>query len=211
MGNVGYLRMQRLFQVLQNGTAGYDAVLQVLHAKAFQRLHVKVLQQLLVCRLVSKHPVIEFERAVAGTKQALEVLLARAVVEHLLGLYVGEQLLYVVVGAFACEELTRRDVEERDATGSFSEVYGRQKVVLLIVQHGVAHGNTGRHQLRNAALDQFLGQLGVFELVADGHALAGTDEFWQISVEGVMRETSHFVALHACPVVTFCQRNTKDP
>ena len=41
--NMGNLRMQRLLQVLQNGTSSNDATLQMVDAKTLQRLHVEVL------------------------------------------------------------------------------------------------------------------------------------------------------------------------
>ena len=57
----------------------------MIHAKAFQILHTEMLQQFLACRLIRKHPVVEFESTELITKDALKILLARPVVEHLLG------------------------------------------------------------------------------------------------------------------------------
>ena len=58
------------------------------------------------------------------------------------------------------------------------------------------HAHAGRHQLRDAALDEAFGLLGVFELVADGHALAGAHQLGQVVVEGVVRKAGqgHFAA-----------------
>ena len=83
---------------------------------------------------------------------------------------------------------------------------GTKEIVLFVVKDGILHGHARRHQLSDAALDQFLGQLGVFQLVADGHALAGTDEFGQIGVEGVMGEARHLVTL-VIAVISVCQRD----
>ena len=74
-------------------------------------------------------------------------------------------------------------------------MYRGQEVVLLVVQHIVAEGHAWSHQLSDASLDQFLRQLRVFQLVADGYALASPDELRQIGVEGMMREACHLVAL----------------
>ena len=84
-----------------------------------------------------------------------------------------------------------------------------QKVVLFIVQHIVGEGHTWCHQFRDASLHKFLGELGVFELVADGHTLTSPDEFWQIGIEGVMGEACHFVAF-IVTVVPVCERDTKN-
>ena len=70
-------------------------------------------------------------------------------------------------------------------------MYGCQEVVLLVVEHVVVHRHAGRNEFGDAALDQFLGEFGVFQLVADGHTHAGTYQFGQISVEGMIGETGH--------------------
>ena len=203
-GDMSYLRMQCLFQVLQDGPRSDDPTLQVVDAKSLERTDVEVLVELLMGRLLGKHPVVEFEGAEPCTEIALEVVLAPTVVEHLLGLEVANELLHVVVGTLATQELARRDVEEADATGSLAEMNGTEEVVLLIVQHGVLHGHTRCHQFGDATLDELLGQLGVFQLVADGHAPASPDELGQISVEGMMRKTRHLVAL-VISIVAMCQ------
>ena len=69
---------------------------------------------------------------------------------------------------------------------------GRQEVVLATVQDIVAHGYARRHQLRNAALHQFLGEFRVLQLVANSHAIASADEARQVRIEGVVGETCHF-------------------
>ena len=48
--------------------------------------------------------------------------------------------------------------------------------------------NARRHEFRHAALDDLLRQLRVFQLVADGHAHAGTDQLRQVGIEGMMRK-----------------------
>jgi len=83
-------------------------------------------------------------------------------------------------------------------------VNGRQKVVLLIVQHVVVHGYAGRNKLCYAslhhlvegrkallALDELAFFLGIFQLIADGNTLSGPDELGQISVKSMMRKARH--------------------
>lgn len=66
-----------------------------------------------------------------------------------------------------------------------------------------------RHQLRDAPLYEFLCQLRVLQLVADGHALAGTYQLGQIGVECMMRKARHFDGFPLA-VGTFGQGNTED-
>ena len=64
-----------------------------------------------------------------------------------------------------------------------------------MVEDVVADGDAGGDEFGDAALDEFLCQLGVFELFADGDAFAGADEFWQIGVERVMGEAGELDVL----------------
>ena len=89
-------------------------------------------------------------------------------------------------------------------------MHAGQEVVLLIVQHVVREGHTRGHQLCDTSLHQFLRQLGVFQLVADGHAFASTNQLRQIGVKRMMGKASHLVALAPCPIVTMGQRDTQN-
>ena len=132
--------------------------------------------------------------------------------QNLLGCEVGEQFFYIVVRALPHEELARRDIQEGYATGPFTEVDSREEVVLLIVKHIVAHCHTGCDQFRDAPFHQFLRELRIFQLVADGHASARPDEFGQIGIERMIGESGHSVlALVARPVVAVSQRDTQYP
>ena len=89
-------------------------------------------------------------------------------------------------------------------------MYSSQEVVLLVVEHVVVHGHTGRHQFGDAALDELLCKLGVFQLVTDGNTLTGTNELRQVGVQRMMREAGHLVTLHTCAIVTSGQCDAKD-
>ena len=90
-------------------------------------------------------------------------------------------------------------------------MHGRQEVVFLVVEHVVAHGNARCHQLGDASFHEFLRQLRVFQLVADGHASARPDELRQIGVEGVIGKSRHLVlSLRACSVVSVGERDAQD-
>ena len=66
-----------------------------------------MLKQLLMRRLFRKYPVVEFKGDKTVAKIALEVVLAATVIEHLLGLEVANEFLYIVVGSLARQKLTR--------------------------------------------------------------------------------------------------------
>ena len=160
--------------------------------------------------LLCKHPVVEFESHQTIAKVAFEVVFATPIVEHLFGLEIANELLHIVVSTFAYQEFTRRDIQKRNATGRLAKMHSREEVVLLVVQHRILHGHTRRHQFRNTSLDKLLRQLGIFQLVADGHTLASTNQLWQVGVEGVMGKTSHLVAL-VIAIIPMSERNAQYP
>ena len=202
--------MLRDFKVLQDGTTSYHAVMQVLHTKTFQVFYGEMMQQFLTGRLLCEHPIVEFESEYLITEILFKFLFLRAVKKNLLRLEAAQQFFHIVVGALARQELARRDVEKSHTAGSLAEMHGRQEVVLLVVQHVVAHGHARRHQFRDAALHQFFRQFRVFQLVADSHSPTRPDKFRQIGVEGVMRKTGHLVAFPTVSVIASCQCDTQD-
>ena len=56
-------------------------------------------------------------------------------------------------------------------------MHGCEEVVLLVVEHIVAHGHTGSYEFGDASLHEFLGELRVFKLVAYSHTLTCPNEF----------------------------------
>jgi len=187
--------MLRHDKVLQDGTRGNDAVLEMLHTEPLEVFHLEMLQQLLAGGAFGKHPVVQLEGKELVAEITLEHAAFAPLKEHLLRGKVVQQLVHMVERAFGREKLARRDVQKRHAARPLAKVHGRQEVVLTVVEHVVVDGDAGRHQLGDAALHQLLGQLGIFQLVADGHALAGADELGQVRVEGMVGETGHLDGL----------------
>ena len=100
------LRMLGNLQILHDGTAGDDTILEMFHTEAFQRLGLEVSQEFLHRRLLGENPVVEFEGAVFGTEVFLEIILSGTVVEHLFRHEVTHQFLYIIIGSLAGEEFT---------------------------------------------------------------------------------------------------------
>ena len=183
----------------------------MIHAETFQRLHFEMRREFLQGGLLSKHPVVQDVGEILVAKRALEQLTLATFVEYFFRLEVGQEFFYVVVGSLSGEKLTRGDVEEGHAARSLSKVHSGQEVIFLVVQHVVAHRHAWRDEFRDAALDEFLCQLRVFQLVADGHTPPCADEFRQVGVEGVMGESRHLVlTLRPSPVVAMRQRDAQD-
>ena len=204
-----YLRMLRHDEVLQDSSRSDDTVLEMLHTETFQVLHLEMLQQLLAGGSLGKHPVVQLESEELAAEVPFEHQPLATLEKHLFGGKVVQQLVHIVERAFRRQKFARRYVQESHTAGTLAEVYGSQKVVLPVVQHIVVDGDSRRHQLRDAPLYEFLCQLRVLQLVADGHALAGTYQLGQIGVECMMRKARHFDGFPLA-VGTFGQGNTED-
>src|SRR5574344_225202 len=204
-----YLGMLSKFEVLQDGATGYDTRFEVIYAETFQISHAEMLQQFLMRRLFGEHPVVEFENTKLITEILLEILFMRFIIEHLLGREIAKQFLHIIISALSGEEFAGRDIEERHAAGTFTKMYGSQEVVLLIVEHIIAHRHTRRNQFGDTPFDERLGEFGVFQLVADGDTFAGPYQFRQISIKSMVRESRHFGRTFITSVIAPCERNTQ--
>ena len=85
----------------------------------------------------------------------------------------------------------------------------REEVVFAVVEDVVVHCHSRRDKLYYTALYKFLGLFGVFELLADGHAFAGADEFGEIGVEGVVGKSGEFDILRRA-VGAACESDAED-
>ena len=64
-----------------------------------------------------------------------------------------------------------------------------KEIVFTMIEDVVVNRHSQSHQFGDAAFHKFLGKLWVFELLADGHSLTGTDKLGQIRVERMVRES----------------------
>ena len=93
---------------------------------------------------------------------------------------------------FSSQELTGRNIQESHPTSRLTEMHRSQEIVFLVRKHIVVDSHPRSNQFRDATLHQLLGELRVFQLVANGHTLSGTHQFRQIGVERMKREACHF-------------------
>ena len=74
-------------------------------------------------------------------------------------------------------------------------MYRRQEVVLLIVEHVVAHRHAGSDEFGYATLHESLRKLRVLQLVAYRHTPASPDELGQVGVERMIGKARHLRSL----------------
>ena len=183
----------------------------MLHAKTFQVLHFEVAQELLSRGLFRERPIIEFKGDIACTETSLEHHSFATLVENFLRSKRCHELVDVVRRTFCHEKLARAYVQKRHSASLLTEVYCAKEVVFLVVEHRICHCDTRRDQFRNASLDKCLRQFRVFKLVAYCNPLASPDKFRQVSIEGMIGETSHRSTLRdAClAIVSMGERDAK--
>ena len=106
---------------------------------------------------------------------------------------------YVVQAPLGHFERAGGGVQEGRAALLPVKVQAGEPVVLLAFEHSLSEGDAGGQDFRDAPLDKLgLGELGVFQLVADGHFVAGAHELGEVGFYGVVREAGHLgIALFA--------------
>ena len=179
-------------QIFDDGSRSDDAIVQFVHTESLEAIDLEVpCEAFHGCRL-GEYPVVKLEGDVPVAEGCLELFLFAALVEYFLRHETVDEFLRFVYSSLGQQEFAGRYVEEGDAAKvGLGEMYGGEEIVFLIVEHIVINRDTGCDKLCDAAFDQFLCQFGVFELVADCDPLAGTYEFGEIGVEGVVREACH--------------------
>ena len=180
-----------------------------MNAEAFQRFGPELLAEFLAVDLLRKDPFVESVGVEFRAERTGETVLVAALIDHLFGLEIRNQLIDVAVRAFGHVEFARGDVQKSHARDLPAEVDRRDEVVLLVGQDVVPQHDARGHQLDDAALDEPLHQLGVLQLLADGHALAGPHQLGQIGVDGMVGK-SRQLDVRRRSVGAACERDAQD-
>ena len=184
------MRMIGNIEIVQYGAGGDDTGVHALKTKALERRSLKLLEQSFHGRITRKYPVVKFESQIVSRQFIIESALETAFDQDFLGRELRHKFVGIVGIALGGKELSGADIQKCYTQGLVAPVvYGRQEVVEFAVQYIITQRYAGRHQLGDAALDQ---RLGIFELFANGHALARPHQFGQIGIQGMVRETRQF-------------------
>ena len=204
--------VQRLFQIVQHCTSSHNTILQVLHPVALQVLCAEMRQEFLPCRLIRVDPVIQLIGEELAAKVALKHGTLAPFKQHLLRRKVRQELLHIVRRALSTKELACRNVQQSHSTSRLAKMHRCQEIVLLHTQHVIRQSHTWCHQLRDASLHQFLRQFRIFQLVTNRHTLSRPDEFRQIRIQRMIRESSHRCATcrRASHTAAFRQRDAQN-
>ena len=147
-------------------------------------------QQTVVGGLSGKHPVIKFEDRPLSGEVGLHTRFVATLHKHLLRSKISYNFRSIVGIALSHKEFTRRDIEESHTYAVLMIVCTAKEIVLLVLQNIIIESNSRSDKLGDIALHEpVFHRAGVFKLFTDSHTLAGPDEFRQICVEGVMRES----------------------
>ena len=178
-----------LVQIVQHRSgSGYSQPL-VFQAKAFQVGGAELLQQGFIGIVLAIHPVVQGKSGVVFAQPLVHRLFLPFGKNNLGRIKTLHQFLHVFRGAFGRHKLTGRQVEESNAGRLFGKTYRSKKIIGFGIQHIVAESQPRSYQLGNSPFDNAFDALGVFQLVADGHPVAGPYQFGQVGIKGVVRKT----------------------
>ena len=88
------------------------------------------------------------------------------------------------------QEAARRKLDPRQPH-RVARRHGRQEIALARIQQGIVGDGAGRDDPRHLAADQPFGQLGVFDLFADGRPHPGGDQLAQVAFQLVIGKAGH--------------------
>ena len=189
MGDVAVLGE---FEVVEDGAGGGYAAGEMVDAETLERRGRELLAEFFTVDLLREDPFVEPVGVMLRPESGGEAVFVTALVDDLLGCEVRNELVDVVVGAFGHVELARRNVEERHTGRLPAEVDRSEEGVFLVGQDIVAQHDARGDQFDDAALDQPPHLLGVFQLLADGYALARPHQLGQVGVDGMVGEPRQF-------------------
>ena len=155
-----------LFQIYQQSPGAADAQGIRVYGKALEAIYPQLALEALYRGVVHKGPFV-YGRGENVSQTLPEAFFIASLDHQLPGLEGAHQGGNVIQRALRHLELARGNVQEGGAAQVFFHREAAEVVVLLGVQHVLPEGDAGRNNLRYAALDQLLGKLGVFQLVAD--------------------------------------------
>ena len=129
--------------------------------------------------------------------------------EDFLRAVVGQEFFHIVGIALSGHKFAGGYVQKRNTEDLFVAGDGCKEIVLLMREYIVIGRYAGSDQFGNTAFDQRFGLFRIFQLVAYGHALAGSYQFGQIGIQRMMRKAGQFDKLGSS-VGTPCQRYPQD-
>ena len=185
----GSLRLVEIIDHGAGGTQGLVVARIVAEAKAFQVIGMKLLEQVLPGGFQREGP--------AGPPRDEHLLVQmprqrrRVFGQQAFGGRDPRQLIgQLGRGKMGRHETARRDLHPGQPD-RIARRNGGQVVALAGIEQGVIGDRAGRDDPRHFALYQSLGQLGVFDLFADGSPQAGGDQFAQVAFQLVVGEAGH--------------------
>ena len=180
----------RLFQIHQQGPGAADSQGIRVDGKALEAVHLKLAPEALHGGIVHERPFVD-GCGVEVSETLFQPLLVPPLNHQFLGLERAQQRADVIQRPLRHLELSGGHVQESGPAAVLFHGEPAEVVVLLLFQHPLTEGNARRNNFRYTAFDQFLGEFGVFQLVADGHFVTGPDQFGEITFYGVVREAGH--------------------
>ena len=187
------------FQVKEHGTYCLNGQRQLFNPKTPQALYSKMILDFLLCRFLNKGPRIYGRHKSRIVHLPSPLFLTTAFHQNFFRCILHYQTFYVGKIALGYLYRTGGNICKRHSglhlSATVHAMDTSQKIVFSCFQKLRIVRKTGSDYLYNAALDQFLGQLGIFQLFTNGHFITGFHQFGQIRIYGVVRESGQF---HIC-------------
>ena len=183
--------MLGLFQIYKQGTCRSDSKREIVHCKALERINPELPLELFHGTFIDKGPLLKGRYIIMVAVFFLCILFVSSRNKKFFRSKRTQKGAYIVKRAFRHLKCTCGDIQKGSTTFVLVICQSGDIVVLLLLQKLLVEGNTRSDKLRNASLYYLLGKLGVFQLVAHRHLVAGTHKPREVCLKRMIWKTSH--------------------
>ena len=162
----------------------------LLYAEALERHCPELLFQLVCTGLFHKRPFVHRGNVPALSKLLAETILVPLLKQHFLRRHIAEQDIHKVQLSLSHLKSSGGNIQEGRSAFIPLKGKGGQIVIGCAVKDIIVVCHSRSYELRYAPLNQSLGHLRVFQLVAYRNLVAGADKFRKIVLQTMVRESA---------------------
>ena len=166
-------------------------------------------QQSFPCEIIRKNPIFQSIGVLPRDEARHQRILLPLGIEQFAGAKTFHPLRHTLPPFHAHQELPGGDVQKGQTVPSRAVTDRREPIVVPVIHDTIAERYAGRDHFRDPTFHDGLGQLGILQLIADRYSMPRADQFGQVGIQGMVRETcqGHFTGR---AVVAFGEGDPED-
>ena len=163
-----------LFQIDEQGAGRCNSQREIIYSKSLEGIYLELTFEFLDRIVIDEGPFFECGNIIMVPIAFPDALFVTSRHEKLLRSKRTEKGADIIQGAFGDLECSCRDIQKCCTASVLVEGKSCNVIMFLLVKKLVIEGNTRSHEFSHSPLDDILGKLGIFELVADSDLITCT-------------------------------------